>query len=117
MPLGQVTEHNNNNRSHDLCNYRINVKILNKDLKHDIIQKQVEQTDHKVTEQLHSPFDPGIIEHNILLHKKAIRKGYDKGKKQGSNVCLECIKPEMQVLLIQYIPETHKIEHESQKGI
>ena len=117
MPLGQVADYYNNNRCHDLREYRINVEIFNQDLKEDIIEKQVEQTDHKITEQLHFSFDPGIIEHNILRHEKAIRKCYDKGKEQRGNVCLERVKPEMQVLLIQYIAKTHEIDQEPQKGI
>jgi hypothetical protein len=114
MPLGQVTEHNNNAGGYYLCNYRIDVKILNQDLKQNIIEQQVEQTDHKITEQLHFSLDPGIIEHNILRHKETNGNGYDEAKKQGSNVCLEGIKPEMQVVLLQYKTETHIIDNEPQ---
>ena len=74
MPLCQVTEYNDYAGCHDLRNYWIYLKILYKDLQQNIIEQQIKHADHKVPEQLNSPFYHRIIEHYIFRKEEAYRK-------------------------------------------
>ena len=66
---------------------------------------------------MYSPLYYRIIKHHVLRHEETNGKYYNKGYKQRRHVRLEGIKTKMQILFLQQIRETYKIQKETQKGI
>lgn len=53
MPLCQVTEEDNDAGGEHLGQHRVNMKLFYKDFKENIVQRQVEHTDHEIAEKLY----------------------------------------------------------------
>ncbi len=93
------------------------MEFLHHDHQQQVIDKEIEQANNKITEQLYPPFHVGIAEHNILRHKEPNRESDAEGKKQRSIMSFEGIEAKMKHLFEKDILVTDKINDKSQQCI
>jgi hypothetical protein len=117
MPLGDIAEDNNDRSGQHLCDNGIDVKLLYKYFEEYIVQHKVEQADHKIAEQLNSPFHFRITEDHVFCHKETDRESNTEGNEQGGAMCFKRIDIKVKFLFTKNVAETDKIDQEPEQRI
>lgn len=93
------------------------MQLFHEYLQEHVVQRQVKQADHQVTEELDPPLHIGITEHHVFRHKKPHRECNGERKHQRRDMSLERVNPKMKGLFRENVFETDKIDEQPEQGI
>lgn len=115
--LRHVTERYYDYGCHHFGNSGVNMKMLHKKLKEDIIQKNAEHYQQEITEQLNPPPEYGSREHNIPVQKVSQWERNGKGHQEGCNMWADRSGRSKNHLLLKNEVIRNEIEEDIQDSI
>jgi hypothetical protein len=93
--LCDIAEHDDQDRRDDLGEGRVDLQAFYKKTKQDIIETQVEQVEHQVTEKLYPAPHIRIAEHHVFHQEKTKGKTKQETQYQGGAMGFKSIKTDV----------------------
>jgi hypothetical protein len=101
MFLGQITERYHNYRSENFGDRWINLELLNKQFKENIIKQHTNHHEQEIAKQLYPAMQGGAGKNNIPHQEKARRETDAKGNNECRNMWFKSKNTNMQDLFVQ----------------
>jgi hypothetical protein len=77
------------------------MELLNKELDEDIVQKEADNHQQKIAEELYPSVQRGFGEHDIAGQEKTCRKAHAKGNENRCNMGLDDKEAKVNVMFVQ----------------
>ena len=101
MLLAEIADSNNNDRCKTLTEEWPPAKYFHKYFQDKIVERKVQYKWYQVTEELYPSFQVGVDKYHVLHQQKPYDEINAKGNKERSIMRLQCIKPQLYILILK----------------